>query len=519
MFEFRNRNQYVAAPGSIHPNGSLYRWLEDVPVIAMPDWLVDALEDLDSGYRGTATSDHIKTGTASALKDAYAYHCNPEDMFGLDLEIASNARHYTLVSVAGFLHDGNRTREDVLDILKRIRDEYCQSPEDKGDAELERIADHVIKGEPCRIEPYDLPTYNIGLRVFDTAEHMGEWIAQNIDSLDIKPATPKTSNLQGDPNDWRGLFHTKAETISAPSIEYAIDGFLQEGGVSMLGGLPGHGKTLVALEMVRALLEGAPLFGHFKVPRPANRVVYLIPESGLTPFAHRLKVFRLVDHVEDRFFFRTFSIGGEDVSTNLLLDPRMRKACDGADVILDTAVRFMEGDENAAMEQKIFARNLFSLLKAGARTVTGLHHSPKSFERDNYMSLENVLRGSGDIGAMLAACWGIFQIDKASNRLFIENVKARDFQPCDPFVIEGRPHIDLTGSFKMSLSPGLAGSFNKLKPRKAGKRASGRPETPDKDQKKEQAQRMRDTGISDRQIAKVLEVDHKTVAAWLGDGE
>jgi len=51
---------------------------------------------------------------------------------------------------------------------------------------------------------------------------------------------------------------------------------------------------------------------------------------------------------------------------------------------------------------------LFGLQRAGARIITGAHHSPNSFGKDTFMTLENVLRGSGDIGAMLVTCLKCF---------------------------------------------------------------------------------------------------------------
>lgn len=75
------------------------------------------------------------------------------------------------------------------------------------------------------------------------------------------------------------------------------------------------------------------------------------------------------------------------------------------------------------------------------------------------MRLENVLRGSGDIGAMVATAWGIKQIDGAQNIIHIENVKPRDFQPCAPFQIIGRPNIDQTGDFALLKRPGECGSL------------------------------------------------------------
>ena len=70
------------------------------------------------------------------------------------------------------------------------------------------------------------------------------------------------------------------------------------------------------------------------------------------------------------------------------------------------------------------------------------------------MRLENVLRGSGDIGAMLATAWGIKQLDQERNIIHVENVKSRDFQPCGPFQISGRPSIDERGDFALFKGPG-----------------------------------------------------------------
>jgi hypothetical protein len=204
------------------------------------------------------------------------------------------------------------------------------------------------------------------------------------------------------PDDWRSLFHTYEETVNAPPITFAIEDFLQEQGVTLIGGLAGRGKTLIMLAMAQTLLEDGKLFTNFRATRQADRVLYLIPESALSPFAARLKTFRLVEHVGKRLFYRTLS-----VKHNLsLLDPRLLKAAEGADVFLDTAIRFMHGNENDASEQRIFAETLFNLQRAGARTITGAHHSPKGSSKDPFMTLENVLRGSGDIGAMLCTCWG-----------------------------------------------------------------------------------------------------------------
>jgi hypothetical protein len=312
-------------------------------------------------------------------------------------------------------------------------------------------------------------------------------------------------NGNGSVRDWRTLFHTYDDVINAPPARFAIDGFLQQDGITLIGGLAGHGKTLCMLAMVRALLDGGKLFHHFEVTARADRVIYLIPEAGLGPFSARLRTFHLQEHIQaGRLFCRTLSAQGQ----LSLTDSRLLEAVKGAGVFLDTAIRFMDGAEDAE-SSKIFADTLFGLQRAGARTICGAHHSPKSFGKDNFMTLENVLRGSGDIGAMLATCWGLSQVDATSNRIFVQNVKARDFSACEPFIIQGRPAIDASGYFDLTEPPGFAGS---LEDHKQGR---GRPEIANKDSKVAEARRMKEQGSSYRRIAQQLGVSVGTVSGWL----
>jgi hypothetical protein len=195
-----------------------------------------------------------------------------------------------------------------------------------------------------------------------------------------------------------------------------------------------------------------------------------------------------------------------------LADPRLLKAAEGADVFLDTAVRFMNGSENDVESVRPFADTLFRLLSAGARSITGAHHAPKGFEGQDYMTLENILRGSGDLGAMLCTCWGVRQIDAARNQLYVENVKPRDFQPCETFVLEGRPHLDITGQFKMLQEPGKAGELRSYLRQKGG-----RPSVTAKGEKVAQAVELRASGVGLRTIAKTVGVGKTTVDRWLSD--
>jgi hypothetical protein len=250
----------------------------------------------------------------------------------------------------------------------------------------------------------------------------------------------------------REIFATWQQVLDAKPLSFAIDGFLPLDSATAISGLAGQGKTLVLLSIVKALLSGEKLWGLFPVLEPIERVIYLIPESTLPPFKHRLGLFRMLDYVRtDRLLIRTLSQG----PMVELADSRLVEMVKGSALVLDTAVRFMQGEENKSLDnQKGLATSIFNLLGSGARLVLFAHHAPKAFYQAEEIHLENVMRGTGDLGAMVASAWGVKQIDPATNSIRVENVKSRDAQAPAAFEIQGRPSIDELGDFTVRTQPG-----------------------------------------------------------------
>ena len=113
-----------------------------------------------------------------------------------------------------------------------------------------------------------------------------------------------------------------------------------------------------------------------------------------------------------------------------------------------------------------------------------------------------MLRGSGDLGAMLSNAYGLRQIDKEANRVHVSTLAARDDDDAlGDFHLEGRPHINDVGDFTMTLKPGEPEDLSSYLPRK---RRGGRPPTSDKDQWVAMAVAMEAQGVSQRQIAEEL---------------
>jgi hypothetical protein len=251
---------------------------------------------------------------------------------------------------------------------------------------------------------------------------------------------PVHGDMQSDYG-WRDIalpkegFHTKDEALNAPPVRFLIKDFLQRDGVTALAAPVRERKSLIALNMVHALCTGEKLFDYFEVTMLPEYIMYLCPEVSLGPFTDRLKKIGLMDYVGERLFYRTMSADGH----LKLSDPEIQDYLPGSVVFLDTAIRFLEGDENSSTDVRAFADEIFSLLRNGAWAVILVHHSPK--DSGDSMTLENAMRGSGDFGAFLTACWGTKLQDPADpykSTSFLSNLKQRDFESRDFEVTVGQ---------------------------------------------------------------------------------
>jgi 5S rRNA maturation endonuclease (ribonuclease M5) len=212
------------------------------------------------------------------------------------------------------------------------------------------------------------------------------------------------------PPKWRTLFKSRSEMDTRP-MQFIVESFLPEG-VTFLGALSGSGKTWLCLSLAKAICTGQKFLGHFAVPEARN-VLYLIPESGERSFRARMDAMGIPD---DKFLCRTMTDG-----LIKLDDPNLVRAVRELRpvVFLDTAIRFSdaENENDASQSAKYMATTVFELLGAGAAAVVGVHHSAKS-AANKARTLENALRGSGDLGAMSDAVYSLTVQDaETSSRL------------------------------------------------------------------------------------------------------
>jgi len=228
--------------------------------------------------------------------------------------------------------------------------------------------------------------------------------------------------------DWREHYHTADELLSAPPVSFLIENFLPVQSITGIAAPVGQRKSLIALNVAHALCTGEPLFGKFPVVRKPSRVLYLCPEMGIQSFANRVRNIGLAECARAGLFYaRTMNM--PDVLPLTALTP---EELDGAVVIVDTLIRYIEGDESSSQDMAKLAKQVFRLIENGAAAVIPLHHSKKETKEAQELTLENVLRGSGELGAAMTNVWGTRLQDpekEYETASFLKNVKPRDYKP------------------------------------------------------------------------------------------
>lgn len=252
------------------------------------------------------------------------------------------------------------------------------------------------------------------------------------------------------------LWDTQSEMTDEKELRDVIKHVAHEGESTWIFGYAKHGKTWIMLCIVKALLTGEPLFNvpNLEVPRKSKRIIYLCPEATRTSLRFRLKMLGLMGHLYDpitnpsgRLYLRSLSKG-----TKLGLDnTTLLELAKGADIFIDTAIRYLEGEENSSSDVKVMTEQVLNLLAMGARSMWVAHHSGKAFSSATEITLENCARGSSEFAAALTNAIGVVQLDKDKNLIHFHFIDGRDMEePVKDMHLQGRPHINETGNFQVT---------------------------------------------------------------------
>jgi hypothetical protein len=135
----------------------------------------------------------------------------------------------------------------------------------------------------------------------------------------------------------------RACTLTAPPVTWLVEGIVADAMLQVLSGKDKRGKTLLALEVGRAVLRGLPLFGRF--PARAGPVMAALLDDPLALTLARLDELGVRGPLDDFYVVDPITV----TEPSAVLDHLAREAAalKPALVILDALYLFLPGGNNA----------------------------------------------------------------------------------------------------------------------------------------------------------------------------
>lgn len=416
--EVRGNNEYLVGPGSVIvcEDGSTraYEIWRNVPFADFPDWLVDWVVANPASSVRNAQTGELEGDVFSKLKEIYLQNLDPEEWFGRKDIPTITSLHPMLMSLGALLHDGERTADEIAELLDRVGHEYGHRdplPKDTRD-----VAEWVVKRKPCELTLPEghplLQGYSYGLVTFGTEEAYAvfknrceqtpaweyaaewkdpegwpEWPADYQAWRARQPEGPPKTDPRND-----GPTFMKPRVLGG-DFDFVLnplgnetDGCFPRGEVSLIAASSGGGKTTLMMTLLEDQKAARPVFGH-----TTNGLPYLL----------------VLEDRSEASLRRTFKRMRLDIESTpyRLLDRKGRSLAQAVADILDTtdptpAVVFIEGLDLAtedAGKMEAVSRTLKSLLHVAQYfhvAIIGSVGCPKMKPRDRYASLRDTVFGS-----------------------------------------------------------------------------------------------------------------------------
>ena len=219
----RGWHGFVMAPGSIHPDGPIYKWANDEPIRPAPGWLLEKIRLADS--RSTAAKDAARNMSGNQ-----------------EAKIECGYRNATLTSLAGAMRRRGVGRAAIEAALLVVNHNQCEVP--LTDSEVRTIARSVSRYEPERTAP--------------AAAAPSRLRTSNISKLEDIP----------DPR-----------TLARGRVRFLVDGLFPLDSVNVIAAEYGVGKTWLGLILASKVKRGGTFIGRDVMRR--EEVLYLDRENPL----------------------------------------------------------------------------------------------------------------------------------------------------------------------------------------------------------------------------------------------
>lgn len=306
-----------------------------------------------------------------------------------------NGDHNTVCEFANFLNNSwqeGEPTDGLTRVLETIWDE-CGTSADGGrtPTEVEDIVSHAFGSErkswTIRSEdagpvdpPYILNPKPIGLRAFRTEVDRTEWVAKNMDVLDIKPKAPEPLKIES--AEW---FFPADRLINCLLPEqrifvYTKDGtpLLRSSFLMELFAFRGVGKSAVAMGLAKLLMKGGEFLDYRS--EGGAKVLYVDGELPLILLQDRIKTF--IGDTENLWWMSAEQLPGQVFPA--LIDPKVQATFEERlellkpdVIILDTLTAVGKFDTNDADAWRVFNSFLLRLRFKGYCVIV-VHHAGKN---------------------------------------------------------------------------------------------------------------------------------------------
>ena len=175
-----------------------------------------------------------------------------------------------------------------------------------------------------------------------------------------------------------------------PDDPFIVDPLMPQGGIVLLHGKRGIGKSQFALTLSHAIVNGLPLFNYF--PTTASTVVFV--QTDMTAKIQQLRLLKVYDRIGLENLYYTFPVpcnvaefraNHPIVQAISSVEPKL--------IIWDTLRKIHRMKESSSETVQVVYENLRQYFPGVTHMM--VHHDKKTFQDNEGLDQEELFRGSG----------------------------------------------------------------------------------------------------------------------------